>query len=241
MDLVCHGRARFFPVGGADDGVELLFLLLLSIGVGSGEDRRWMDLLQAGVGSGVFGGAGSGAPSVRLGFLFTLCVRWGGLCTPVCLVWAGGGGALFALGGLSSSPGFVSPAADSPVLSGCLGLSLAGRCGLAAGLLLLVGGGIGFSFHCCSPGWWPRPLVAASVMAVAAWLVVVRSGNGEGGIVCSGDELVRSAHPHHRGWGGLDAWEEEDWWAGAAWPAPASEKRGVRPRLRATTSDIGFI
>ena len=91
MDLVCHGRARFFPVGGADDGVELLFLLLLSIGVGSGEDRRWMDLLQAGVGSGVFGGAGSGAPSVRLGFLFTLCVRWGGLCTPVCLVWAGGG------------------------------------------------------------------------------------------------------------------------------------------------------
>jgi len=183
MDLVCHGRAGFFPVGGDDDGVKLLFLLLLSVGVGSGEDRRWMDLLQAGVGSGVFGGAGSGAPSVRLGFLFTLCVRWGGLCTPVCLVWAGGGGALFALGGLSSSPGFVSPAADSPVLSGCLGLSLAGRCGLAAGLLLLVGGGIGFSFHYCSPGWWPRPLVAAPVMAVAAWLVVVRSGNGEGGIV----------------------------------------------------------
>jgi len=38
--------------------VKLLFLLLLSVGVGSGEDRRWMDLLQAGVGSGVFGGAG---------------------------------------------------------------------------------------------------------------------------------------------------------------------------------------
>ncbi|KAG2535953.1 hypothetical protein PVAP13_9NG151000 [Panicum virgatum] len=98
MDLVCHGQAGFFPVGGDDDGVKLLFLLLLSVGVGSGEDRRWMDLLQTGVGSGVFGGAGSGAPSVRLGFLFTLCVRWGGLCTPVCLVWAGGGGALFALG-----------------------------------------------------------------------------------------------------------------------------------------------
>ena len=202
MDLVCHGRAGFFPVGGADDGVELLFLLLLSVGVGSGEDRRWMDLLQAGVGSGVFGGAGSGAPSVRLGFLFTLCVRWGGLCTPVCLVWAGGGGALFALGGLSSSPGFVSPAADSPVLSGCLGLSLAGRCGLAAGLLLLVGGGFG----CCSPGWWPL-LVAAPVMAVASWLAVVRSGNGEGGIVGSGDDLVRSAHPHRRGWGRIGCME----------------------------------
>ncbi|XP_039806991.1 uncharacterized protein LOC120670877 isoform X2 [Panicum virgatum] len=67
MDLVCHGRAGFFPVGGDDDGVKLLFLLLLSVGVGSGEDRRWMDLLQAGVGSGVFGGAGSGAPSVRSG------------------------------------------------------------------------------------------------------------------------------------------------------------------------------
>jgi len=64
MDLVCHGRAGFFPVGGDDDGVKLLFLLLLSVGFGSGEDRRWMDLLQAGVGSGVFGGAGSGAPSV---------------------------------------------------------------------------------------------------------------------------------------------------------------------------------
>ncbi|KAG2606873.1 hypothetical protein PVAP13_4NG221744 [Panicum virgatum] len=144
---------------------------------------------------------------------------------PVCLVWAGGGGALFALGGFSSSPGFVSPAADSPVLSGCLGLSLAGRCGLAAGLLLLVGGGFG----CCSPGWCPL-LVAALVMAVASWLAVVRSGNGEGGIVGSGDDLVRSAHPHHRrGWGGLDAWKAEDRWAGVVWPAPAPEKRGVCP------------
>jgi len=223
MDLVCHGRAGFFPVGGDDDGVKLLFLLLLSVGFGSGEDRRWMDLLQAGVGSGVFGGAGSGAPSVRLGFLFTLCVRWGGLCTPVCLVWAGGGGALFALGGLSSSPGFVSPAADSPVLSGCLGLSLAGRCGLAAGLLL-VGGGFG----CCSPGWWLL-LVAAPVMAVASWLAVVRSGNDEGGIVCSDDDLVRSAHPHRRGWGGLDAWKAEDRWAGVAWLAPAPESAGFVP------------
>ena len=152
------------------------------------------------------------------------------MCTPVCLVWAGGGGALFAIGGLSSSPGFVSPAADSPVLSGCLGLSLAGRCGLAAGLLL-VGGGFG----CYSPGWWLL-LVAAPVMAVASWLAVVRSGNGEGGIVGSGDDLVRSAHPHRRGWGGLDAWKAEDRWAGVAWPAPAPEKRGVRPRLRATTT-----
>ena len=32
-------------------------------------------------------------------------------------------------------------------------------------------------------------------------MVVVRPGNGEGGIVGSGDELVRSAHPHRRGWG----------------------------------------
>ena len=86
--------------------------------------------------------------------------------------------ASYALGGLSSSLGFVSPAVDSLVLSACLGLSLAGRCGLAAGLLLLVGGGIG----CFSPGWWPL-LVAAPVMAVASWLAVVRSGNGEGGIV----------------------------------------------------------
>ena len=71
--------------GSSPSVVKLLFLLLLSVRVGSGEDRRWMDLLQTGVGSGVFGGAGSGAPSVRLGFLFTLCVRWGGLCTPCAL------------------------------------------------------------------------------------------------------------------------------------------------------------
>jgi hypothetical protein len=57
-------------------------------------------------------------------------------------------------------------------------------------MLLLVGGGFGY----CSPGWWPL-LVAAPVMAVASWLAVVRSGNGEGGIVGSGDDLVRSAHP----------------------------------------------
>ena len=139
--------------------------------------------------------------------------------------------ASYALGGLSSSLGFVSSAVDSLVLSVCLGLSLAGRCGLAAGLLLLVGGGIG----CFSPGWWPL-LVAALVMAVASWLAVVRSGNGEGGIAGSGDDLVRSAHPHRRGWGGLDAWKAEDRWAGVAWPAPAPEKRGVHPRLRTTTT-----
>jgi len=139
--------------------------------------------------------------------------------------------ASYALGGLSSSLGFVSPAVDSLVLSACLGLSLAGRCGLAAGLLLLVGGGIG----CFSPGWWPL-LVAAPVMAVASWLAAVRSGNSKGGIVGSGDELVRSAHPHHRGWGELDAWKEEDRWAGAAWPAPVPKKRGVHPQLRATST-----
>jgi hypothetical protein len=43
-------------------------------------------------------------------------------------------------------------------------------------------------------------------------------------------------HPQRGGWGGLDAGEEEDRRAGAAWPAPEPEKRGVRPRLRTTTS-----
>ena len=118
-------------------------------------------------------GVVSGKDRVRLA-LVLLALGMDLLCSPV---------SLYALGGLPSSPGFVSPAADSPFLTVCLGLSMAGRCGLAARLLLLVGGGIGFSFHCCSPGWWPRPLVAAPVMAVAAWLVVVRSGNGEDGIV----------------------------------------------------------
>ena len=58
------------------------------------------------------------------------------------------------------------------------------------------------------------------------------SGGGGGGSVV-GFSAWRFLY---RGWGGLDAGDEEDWRAGAAWPAPASEKRGVRPRLRTTTA-----
>jgi len=212
-------------------------------------------LLQVGSGVGVLDDASFSCPSVR--YFCLLCFDSGeraegifsGSCGTAargcfpnfCCSFSGDGAggadssgegsvASYALGGLSSSLGFVSPAVDSLVLSVCLGLSLAGRCRLAA-RLLLVGGGIG----CFSPKWWPL-LVAALVMAVASWLAVVRSGNGKGGIIGFGDELVRSAHPHRRGWGELDAWEEEDRWAGAAWPAPTPKKRGVHPRLRATST-----
>ena len=58
-------------------------------------------------------------------------------------------------------------------------------------------------------------------------------GDGFGGV---GSVFRRSAHPHRGGWGGLDAGEEEDRRAGAAWPAPAPKKRRVRPRLQATRS-----
>ena len=85
MELVRHGVSRFFSVGGDDGGVKLLFILLLSVGIISNEDHMRMGLLQAG-----FGGACSNGPTMRLGFLFIFCERWGGLCTPMCLVWAGG-------------------------------------------------------------------------------------------------------------------------------------------------------
>ena len=93
MELVRHGVSCFFSVGGDDGGMKLLFLLLLSVGVISREDHRRMGLLQApaGFGGGVFGGACSGGPTVRLGFLFALCETWE-VCAPlVCLVWVGGG------------------------------------------------------------------------------------------------------------------------------------------------------
>ena len=83
-----------------------------------------------------------------------------------------------------------------------------------------------------------------SVVGFPAWRFLYRSrpdtgrrwldsGDGFGGV---GSVFRGSAHPLCGGWGGLDAGVEEDRRAGAAWLAPAPEKRGVRPRLRATTS-----
>ena len=72
---------------------------------------------------------------------------------------------------------------------------------------------------------WGRHLLAIPYLHAG-------SGGGGGGSVV-GFSAWRFLY---RGWGGLDAGEQEDWRAGAAWPAPASEKRGVRPRLRTTTS-----
>jgi len=178
MDLVCHGRAGFFPVGGDDDGVKLLFLLLLSVGVGSGEDRRWMDLLQAGVGSGVFGGAGSGAPSVRLGFLFTLCVRWGGLCTlrVPCLGWRRWcfvcpWGLVFLAGIRFAGGGFPCPVG---LLGSLLGGPMRTCCWAAA-----------------ARRWWLRLLFAG---------VVAASGRcaGDGGGFLVGGGQIRQRRGWHR-------------------------------------------
>ena len=83
-----------------------------------------------------------------------------------------------------------------------------------------------------------------SVVGFPAWRFLYRSrpdtgrrwldgGDGFGGV---GSAFRRSAHPHRGGWGGLDAGEEEDRRAGAAWPFPAPKKRRVRPRLQATRS-----
>ena len=51
-----------------------------------------------------------------------------------------------------------------------------------------------------------------------------------------GTYISQVCTPHHGGWGGLDAGDEEDWRAGAAWSAPASKKREVRPQLRTITT-----
>jgi len=74
-------------------------------------------------------------------------------------------------------------------------------------------------------GVWGRHLLAIPYLHAGS------VGGGGGSVV--GFSAWRFLY---RGWGGLDAGDEEDWRAGAAWPAPASKKRGVRPQLRTITT-----